>query len=84
MVERYSKEMHVSLEVTKEVRHTAALPEINAAPAVIIALSSLTALRYITRGMGGDMTPMYILAGVGMLFLIFGRQFITVTKRKYV
>jgi integrase/recombinase XerD len=84
MVERYSKEQHVSLEIVKEVRHTAALQEINAAPAVVIALGSLTALRYIVRGMGGDMTPMYILAGIGMLFLIFGRQFLTATKRKYV
>ena len=49
MVERYSKEMHVSLEVVKEVRHTAAVPEINAAPFVVIALGSLTALRYIVR-----------------------------------
>lgn len=84
MVERYAKEEHVSLEITKEVRHTAAVPETNAAPFVIIFLGSFSVLRYVERAIGGDMTPIYILTAIGMLFLIFGRQFIAATRRKYV
>ncbi|MCF8247288.1 MAG: tyrosine-type recombinase/integrase [Saprospiraceae bacterium] len=84
MVERYSKEEHISLEIVKEVRHTAAVPETNAAPFVIGFLASFSVLRYAARAIGGDMTPIYILTAIGMLFLIFGRQFITATKRKYV
>lgn len=84
MVERYSKETHVSLEIVKEVRHTAAVPEINAAPFVIMVFASFTALRYFAKASGGDNTPYIILAGIGMLFLVFGRPLIQLTKRKYV
>ncbi len=84
MVERYSKEQHVSLEVTKEIRHTAALQEVNVSIIVILIFASFTSLRYFAKAAGGDNTPYIILAGIGMLFLVFGRPLIQLTRRKYV
>ncbi|MEZ4961955.1 MAG: tyrosine-type recombinase/integrase [Saprospiraceae bacterium] len=84
MVERYGKEQRVSLEVVSEVRHTAALQEINFLPFFIGLLACMSVLRYWGRISGTDAGPFYFLAGIGVIFLFFGRQMIRATKRKYV
>ncbi len=84
MVERYAVEPSVSLEVVKEVRHTAAHREINFLPFLIGLLACMSVLRYWGKISGTDSGPFYFLAAIGVIFLFFGRQMISATKRKYV
>lgn len=84
MVERYSKEQFVSLEITKEIRHTAAKNEINFLPFFIGLIACMSVLRYWGRITGTDNGPWYFLAAIGVIFLFFGREMIQRTKRKYV
>jgi hypothetical protein len=84
MVERYSKEPSVGVEVVKEIRHTAAHPEVNFLPFLIGLLACMSVLRYWGRISGTDSGPFYFLAAIGVVFLFFGRQIIRQTKRKYV
>lgn len=84
MVERYSKEADINTELVKEIRHTAALKEINFAPLVVGILACLTVLRYWSRISGEDAGPFYFLAALGLVFLVFGRSIIQATKKKYI
>ena len=46
MIDRYSKEANISLEITKDIQHTTAMKEINMAMPLIIMISGLMVLRY--------------------------------------
>jgi integrase/recombinase XerD len=84
MVERYGKEADINTEIIKDIRHTAALQEINFAPFVVGVLACMTVLRYWSRISGEDAGPFYLLAALGLVFLIFGRGIIAATKKKYI
>ena len=54
MVERYSKEHHISVDIVKAHRHATALKEIDMSLFVLICVSSLMVLRYIGGEIGDD------------------------------
>ncbi len=84
MAERYGKEADINTEIVKDIRHTAALQEINFAPFLIGAMACMTVLRYWGKISGEDSGPFYLLAALGLVFLIFGRGIIAATKKKYI
>ena len=81
MYDRYSKEHDISLEVVKDLRHTAALKEINMTLPVIIAISSLMVLRYIGREMSEDSGAFMLFGGLFMVFALFARPLARLGKR---
>jgi hypothetical protein len=84
MAERYSKEADINTEIVKDIRHTAALQEVNFSPFLIGILACLTTLRYWSKISGEDAGPFYLLAALGLVFLIFGRDIVAATKKKYI
>lgn len=84
MIDRYSKEANISLEVTKDIQHTAALPEINMTIPVIICISSLMILRYYGREVGTDSGAFALLGGIFMVFALFARPLANLGKRKWI
>ena len=84
MIDRYSKEANISLEVTKDIRHTAALQEINMALPIIIMISGLMVLRYYGREAGDDSGAFMLFGGVFMIFALFARPLANLGKRKWI
>ncbi|MEM6359975.1 MAG: tyrosine-type recombinase/integrase [Bacteroidota bacterium] len=84
MVERYSKEMVIDLDTTKDIRHTAALKEVDFSIPLMIFIGSLMVLRYVGREVGDDKGAYMLFGGLFMVFALFARFFFNSTKRKFV
>jgi len=81
MIDRYSKEYDISLEVIKDIEHTTALKEIDMTLPVIIAISSLMVLRYIGRELDDDSGAFMLFGGLFMIFALFARPLAKLGKR---
>ena len=84
MIERYAKEPNISMEVTKDIRHTAALKEIDMSLFFVICISALMVLRYIGGELGDDTGAFRLIGGMALLFALFGRPLMRMGKRKFV
>ncbi|MFK7979427.1 MAG: tyrosine-type recombinase/integrase [Saprospiraceae bacterium] len=84
MIDRYSKEANISLEITKDIQHTTALKEINMAMPLIIGISALMILRYYGREAGEDSSAFMFLGGIFLVFALFARPLANLGKRKWV
>lgn len=80
LVERYRKEIIVSNDIIRSVRHTGALPEIDMSFAVVLGLGSLAVLRYLSGEVGND--SLRFIGGSAMIVLLFSRYIFNFTKRK--
>ena len=84
MIERYSKEPEITLEVIRDYRHTAALKEFDFSLVLVITLSSLMVLRYISGELGDDSGAMRLFGGIFLMFALFARNIFRAGVRKYV
>ena len=84
MIERYSKEPEISLEVIRDYRHTTALKEFDFSLVLVITLSSLMVLRYISGEIGDDSGAMRLFGGIFLMFALFARNIFRAGVRKYV
>ncbi len=84
MINRYKKEPHISTEVIKNYRHTAAYQEFDLSMVLIIILSSLMVMRYISGEIGDDSGAFRLIGGVFLMFALFARNIFRVGKRKFV
>ena len=84
MIDRYSKEADISLEVTKDLRHTAAMQPLDMSLPFIIMVSSLMVLRYIGGEFGDDEGAFRLIGGAFLVFALFGRPLLRIGKRKFV
>ena len=84
MIERYSKEPEITLEVIRDYRHTAALKEFDFSLVLVIILSSLMVLRYISGELGDDSGAMRLFGGIFLMFALFARNIFRAGVRKYV
>jgi len=73
MIERYSKEPEITLEVIRDYRHTAALKEFDFSLVLVIFLSSLMVLRYISGELGDDSGALRLFGGIFLMFALFAR-----------
>lgn len=83
-VERYRKEGLITAETITTIEHSSGLQEVDLFPLVVGIIASMSAMRYIVKGTGGDPAPFYLIAGVAMVFLFFGRSIMSAGKRKWV
>jgi len=84
MIERYSKEPEITLEVIRDYRHTGALKEFDFSLVLVIFLSSLMVLRYISGELGDDSGALRLFGGIFLMFALFARNIFRAGKRKYV
>ncbi|MDC3253941.1 tyrosine-type recombinase/integrase, partial [bacterium] len=84
MIERYSKESEITLEVIRDYRHTSALKEFDFSLVLVIILSSLMVLRYISGELGDDSGAMRLFGGIFLMFALFARNIFRAGVRKYV
>ncbi len=84
MIERYSKEPEITLEVIRDYRHTSALKEFDFSLVLVILLSSLMVLRYISGELGDDSGAMRLFGGIFLMFALFARNIFRAGVRKYV
>ncbi|MDG2450890.1 MAG: tyrosine-type recombinase/integrase [Saprospiraceae bacterium] len=84
LIERFSKEQAVTIEHVREIRHTAALKDIDMSIPVVIAFSSLMILRYIGGEFTDDSGAMKLIGGAFLLFALFARSIFNVGKRRWV
>ena len=82
LVERYRKEPLVTVETVRDIRHTAALKEIDMSVPLLIGLSSLMVLRYVGQETGDS--SLKLIGGIFMVFALFARSIFRAGKRKYV
>ena len=84
MCERYQKEPVITVEVIREHRHTAALKEIDFSLPLVIVLSSLMVLRYVSGELGDDSGALRLFGGIFLMFALFARNIFRAGKRKHV
>lgn len=84
MIERYAKEPEISLEVIRDYRHTAALKEFDFSLVLIVTLSSLMVLRYVSGELGDDSGALRLFGGIFLMFALFARNIFRAGKRKFV
>lgn len=84
LVERFSKESVISIDHVREIRHTAALNEIDMSVPLVIGLSSLMVLRYIGGEFEDDTGAYRLFGGIFLLFALFARSIFNYGKRKFV
>lgn len=84
LVERFSKEPVISIDHLREIRHTAAMTEIDMSVPLVIALSSLMVLRYVGGEFEDDTGAYRLFGGVFLLFALFARSIFNYGKRKFV
>ena len=82
LIERYRKEVIISTDIIRSVRHYGALPEIDMSFVVVLGLSSLAVLRYLSAEVGND--SLRFIGGSAMILLLFSRYIFNFTKRKLV
>ena len=84
LIERFSKESVVTIEHVREIRHTAALKDIDMSIPVMIAFSSLMILRYIGGELSDDSGAMKLIGGAFLLFALSAQSIFNVGRRKWV
>ena len=80
LIERYRKEIIVSTDIVKEIKHTGSLAEIDMSLFVMIGLGAMAILRYLGRENGNS--SLTFIGGCAMILLIISRYFFSFTKRR--
>lgn len=83
MIERYEKEPFIAAEQTREIRHTAANPEIDMMVPLIVLVSCLMVMRYAGGEFETDGDAFRLIGGVFLLLAIFSRNLFKLVKRKF-
>ena len=84
LIDRFSKEPIISIDHIRDIRHTAALREIDMSIPIVIMISSLMILRYIGGEFEDDSGAFRLFGGIFMLFALFSRSIFNYGKRKWV
>lgn len=80
LCERYRKEIVLTDDVIRSVRHIGGLPEIDMSFVIVFILAGLTVLRYTSREIGGQ--NLRFIGGIALVLLMLSRFFLTKIKRK--
>lgn len=80
LCERFRKEIVLTDDVIRSVRHIGGLPEIDMSFIVVFILAGLTVLRYASREIGGQ--NLRFIGGIALVLLMLSRFFLTKIKRR--
>ncbi|MGN6802381.1 MAG: tyrosine-type recombinase/integrase [Ginsengibacter sp.] len=81
LCERFRKEIIITDDTIRSVRHIGGLPEIDMSWTVMLLLACVAVLRYTSREIGGE--NLRFIGGMAMIVLMFFRFFLSKTKRKF-
>lgn len=81
LCERYRKELVITDDVIRSVRHIGGIPEIDMSWSVMLLLACITLLRYTSREIGSE--SLRFIGGIALIALMFFRFFLSKTKRKF-
>lgn len=81
LCQRYRKEIIISHDVIRSVRHIGGIPEIDMSFVVILILAGISILRYTSREIGGE--NLRFIGGIALVLLMLSRYFLSKTKRKF-
>lgn len=82
LTERFRKEIIVSSDIIRSVKHYGSMQEIDMSFAVMLLLGSLAILRYASAEVGND--SLRFIGGCAMILLLFSRYIFNFTKRKVI
>ena len=83
LLERFGKEQDITVEQIRDIRHHAALKEIDISIPIVVAISSLMVMRYIGGEFEDDSGAFKLFGGGFLLFALFARNIFKLGKRKY-
>lgn len=82
LCERYRKELIITDDVIRSVRHIGGIPEIDMSFIVVFILAAISVLRYTNREIGGE--NLRFIGGIALVSLVLVRYFLSRTKRKFI
>lgn len=82
LCERYRKELIITDDVIRQVRHIGGIPEIDMSFVIVFILAGIAVLRYTSREMGG--ANLRFIGGIALVLLMLTRYFMARTKRKFI
>lgn len=81
LCQRYRKELIITHDVIRSVRHIGGIPEIDMSFVVVFILAGISILRYTSREIGGE--NLRFIGGIALVLLMLSRYFLSKTKRKF-
>lgn len=82
LCERYRKELIITDDVIRSVRHIGGLPEWDMSFIVVFLLAGISILRYTSREIGG--TNFRFIGGMALVLLMLSRFILSKVKRKFI
>lgn len=82
LCERYRKEMIVTDEVVRQIRHIGGIPEIDMSFIIVFILAGIAVMRYTNREIGG--TSWRFIGGMALVLLMISRFFLSKMKRRVI
>jgi hypothetical protein len=82
LCERYRKEIVITDDVVRSVRHIGGIPEIDMSFVIVFILAGVAVLRYTSREIGG--TNLKFIGGIALVLLMMSRFFLGRMKRKFI
>lgn len=81
LCQRYRKELIVTEDVVRSVRHIGGIAEIDMSFVVVFILAGVSILRYTSREIGGE--NLRFIGGIALVLLMLSRYFLSKMKRKF-
>jgi site-specific recombinase XerC len=82
LVDRYRKEIVITDEVVRGVRHIGGLPEWDMSFLIVLLLAGVAVMRYTSREIGG--TNLRFIGGMALVLLMLSRFVLSKVKRKFI
>lgn len=81
LCERFRKEIVITDDTIRSVKHIGGIPEIDMSWSVMLLLACITLLRYTSREIGSE--SLRFIGGIALILLMFFRFFLSKSKRKF-
>lgn len=82
LCERYRKELLLTDDVVRSIRHIGGIPEWDMSFLVVFILAGITVLRYTSHEVGG--TSLRFIGGIALVLLMLSRFFLGRVRRKFI
>lgn len=82
LCDRYRKELIVTDDVVRSIKHIGGIPEIDMSFIIIFVLAGVAVMRYTSREIGG--TSWRFIGGLALVLLMMSRFFLSKMKRKFI
>lgn len=81
LCQRYRKELIITDDVVRGVRHIGGIKEIDMSFVVVLILAIVSVFRYTSREIGGE--NLRFIGGIALVLLFLSRYFLSKTRRKF-